>query len=263
MVHLVEDTGTNAIPKILAKRFTVGKKAIYGRDTLRERGGRAARFCNEGLRFATRKSFALTIQGRPGSETSWLTRIPARSCGVLDLQTAARSVVPESQGMVGGQWITQDTLVASRLVLGSMRAFDFRTQKWSNLAPGTIPKLCSALSTSPAATFPCVCGVNLTSKRILIGVSAALGVEAARPLAAHGASDCRRAAKWKKAKAATEQVRKDTAASGMKALTSIRKYGRYQRPIARPILFWLNGDRFMSPGGCVTRARISDLRLNS
>ena len=38
-------------------------------------------------------------------------------------------------------------------------------------------------------------------------------------------------------------------ASGMKKLQSIRKYGRYHRPIARPILFWLNGESFMLPGG--------------
>jgi hypothetical protein len=35
-------------------------------------------------------------------------------------------------------------------------------------------------------------------------------------------------------------------ASGMKAVQSIRKYGQYHRPIARPILFWLNGDSLMS-----------------
>jgi serine/threonine protein kinase/Tol biopolymer transport system component len=59
---------------------------------------------------------------------------------VLDLRTAARSVVPESLGMVGGQWITQDTLVASRAGSTTMRAFDFKTKKWSDLAPGAIPK---------------------------------------------------------------------------------------------------------------------------
>jgi hypothetical protein len=30
---------------------------------------------------------------------------------------------------------------------------------------------------------------------------------------------------------------------------SIRKYGQYHRPIARPILFWLNGDSFTLAGG--------------
>ena len=42
--------------------------------------------------------------------------------------------------MVGGQWITQDTLVASRAGSTTMRAFDFKTKKWSDLAPGAIPK---------------------------------------------------------------------------------------------------------------------------
>jgi hypothetical protein len=59
---------------------------------------------------------------------------------VLDIRTAALSVVPESQGMVGGVWITQDSLVASRVISTSMRVFDFKAKKWSDLAPGTIPK---------------------------------------------------------------------------------------------------------------------------
>jgi hypothetical protein len=38
-------------------------------------------------------------------------------------------------------------------------------------------------------------------------------------------------------------------ASGIKTQQSIRKYGQYHRPIARTILFWLNGDSFMPLGG--------------
>jgi NAD(P)-dependent dehydrogenase (short-subunit alcohol dehydrogenase family) len=58
-------------------------------------------------------------------------------------------------------------------------------------------------------------GVNLTSKRILItGVSAGLGVETARSLAAHGAQVVGAARDLNKAKAATEQVRKDASANG-------------------------------------------------
>ena len=34
-----------------------------------------------------------------------------------------------------------------------------------------------------------------------------------------------------------------------KTLQSIRKYGQYHRPIARPILFWLNGDSRISSRG--------------
>ena len=37
-------------------------------------------------------------------------------------------------------------------------------------------------------------------------------------------------------------------ASGMQILQSVRKHGQYHRPIARPIVFWLNGSSYMSPG---------------
>jgi NAD(P)-dependent dehydrogenase (short-subunit alcohol dehydrogenase family) len=58
-------------------------------------------------------------------------------------------------------------------------------------------------------------GMNLKGKRVLVtGVSAGLGVETARSLAAHGAQVVGAARDLNKAKAATEQVRKDTAASG-------------------------------------------------
>jgi len=58
-------------------------------------------------------------------------------------------------------------------------------------------------------------GVNLRGKRILVtGASAGLGVETARSLAAHGAQVVGAARDLNKAKAATEQVRKDAAASG-------------------------------------------------
>jgi NAD(P)-dependent dehydrogenase (short-subunit alcohol dehydrogenase family) len=57
-------------------------------------------------------------------------------------------------------------------------------------------------------------GVNLKGKRILVtGVSAGLGVETARSLAAHGAQVVGAARDLNKAKAATEQVRKDAAAA--------------------------------------------------
>jgi NAD(P)-dependent dehydrogenase (short-subunit alcohol dehydrogenase family) len=58
-------------------------------------------------------------------------------------------------------------------------------------------------------------GVNLKGKRIFVtGVSAGLGVETARSLAAHGAQVVGAARDLNKAKAATEQVRKDAAANG-------------------------------------------------
>src|ERR1700688_562184 len=57
-------------------------------------------------------------------------------------------------------------------------------------------------------------GVNLKGKRILVtGVSAGLGVETARSLAAHGAHVVGAARDLAKAKAATAQVRKDAASN--------------------------------------------------
>jgi NAD(P)-dependent dehydrogenase (short-subunit alcohol dehydrogenase family) len=58
-------------------------------------------------------------------------------------------------------------------------------------------------------------GVNLKGKRILVtGVSAGLGVETARSLAAHGAQVVGAARDLNKAKVATEQVRKEAVANG-------------------------------------------------
>ena len=58
-------------------------------------------------------------------------------------------------------------------------------------------------------------GMNLKGKRIFVtGVSAGLGVETARSLAGHGAQVIGAARDLSKAKAATEQVRKDASANG-------------------------------------------------
>src|SRR6266700_5305658 len=58
-------------------------------------------------------------------------------------------------------------------------------------------------------------GVNLKGKRVLVtGVSAGIGVETARSLAAHGAQVVGAARDLNKAKTATAQVRKDAVANG-------------------------------------------------
>jgi Short-chain dehydrogenases of various substrate specificities len=58
-------------------------------------------------------------------------------------------------------------------------------------------------------------GIDLHGKRVLVtGVSAGLGVETARALAAHGAHVVGAARDLGKAEAATAQVRKDAAANG-------------------------------------------------
>jgi NAD(P)-dependent dehydrogenase (short-subunit alcohol dehydrogenase family) len=66
-----------------------------------------------------------------------------------------------------------------------------------------------------STTDDVLAGVGLTGKRILVtGVSAGLGVETARSLAAHGAQVVGAARDLNKAKAASEPVRKDAAANG-------------------------------------------------
>jgi NAD(P)-dependent dehydrogenase (short-subunit alcohol dehydrogenase family) len=65
-------------------------------------------------------------------------------------------------------------------------------------------------------------GVNLKGKRILVtGASAGLGVETARSLAAHGAQVVGAARDLNKAKAATEQVRRDAANGGSLELVEL------------------------------------------
>jgi len=65
-------------------------------------------------------------------------------------------------------------------------------------------------------------GINLRSKRIFVtGVSAGLGIETARSLAAHGAHVVGAARDLKKAEAATAQVRKDAANGGSFELVAL------------------------------------------
>src|SRR5216684_8383792 len=68
---------------------------------------------------------------------------------------------------------------------------------------------------STSTTEDVLAGIDLQGKRILVtGVSAGLGVETARSLAAHGAQVVGAARDLKKADAATQQVQKDAAANG-------------------------------------------------
>src|SRR6202047_985909 len=80
-------------------------------------------------------------------------------------------------------------------------------------------KMTNILEVTPfgatSTTDDVLSGVNLKGKRILVtGVSAGLGVETARSLAAHGAHVVGAARDLNKAKTATEQVRNDAAANG-------------------------------------------------
>src|SRR5258707_12537049 len=65
-------------------------------------------------------------------------------------------------------------------------------------------------------------GINLTGRRVLVtGVSAGLGVETARALAAHGAQVVGAARDLSKAQAATEQVRAQAASGGSLSLIQL------------------------------------------
>lgn len=55
---------------------------------------------------------------------------------VVDLRTGKVSVVPSSQSVLGGWWITQDTIVAANEHFTKLVTFDFKTQKWSDLVAG-------------------------------------------------------------------------------------------------------------------------------
>jgi NAD(P)-dependent dehydrogenase (short-subunit alcohol dehydrogenase family) len=66
-----------------------------------------------------------------------------------------------------------------------------------------------------STTEDVLCGINLRGKRVLVtGVSAGIGVETARSLAAHGANVIGTARDLAKAEAATAQIRKGAAANG-------------------------------------------------
>jgi NAD(P)-dependent dehydrogenase (short-subunit alcohol dehydrogenase family) len=81
----------------------------------------------------------------------------------------------------------------------------------ANYSAATSPTTFGATST----TEDVLSGINLHGKRILVtGVSAGLGIETARSLAAHGAHVVGAARDLAKAEGATAQVRKDAAANG-------------------------------------------------
>jgi len=55
---------------------------------------------------------------------------------IVDMRTQKTSIVPFSQGTIGGIWVTQDKLVAATKDLKKFMTFDFKTQKWADLTTG-------------------------------------------------------------------------------------------------------------------------------
>src|SRR6202022_718620 len=78
-----------------------------------------------------------------------------------------------------------------------------------------LEKIMTNVFGATSTTDEVLSGVNLQGKRILVtGVSAGIGVETARSLAAHGASVVGAARDLTKAKSATTQVRRDAEENG-------------------------------------------------
>jgi dipeptidyl aminopeptidase/acylaminoacyl peptidase len=80
------------------------------------------------------KSLVVTvpiIAKRAGEKNSYELQL-------MDLTTGMVSVVPSSNGLLGGVWVTQDALVAATQDTSKLVSFDFRTQKWTDLFIGTV-----------------------------------------------------------------------------------------------------------------------------
>jgi eukaryotic-like serine/threonine-protein kinase len=71
------------------------------------------------------------IEGKSASEKN------SEHVQIVDLRTGKLSVVPSSEGILGGWWITMDRLVAASEDTTKFLTFDFKAQKWTDLATGT------------------------------------------------------------------------------------------------------------------------------
>jgi NAD(P)-dependent dehydrogenase (short-subunit alcohol dehydrogenase family) len=92
---------------------------------------------------------------------------------------------------------------------------DCHIERFTTKEAGMMNTLQATSFGATSTTEDVLSGVNLKGKRILVtGVSAGIGVETARSLAAHGAQVVGAARGLNKAEAATTQVRKDAAAHG-------------------------------------------------
>jgi hypothetical protein len=69
--------------------------------------------------------------------TVWLSGNTA-GLEIFDFRTEKRSAVLQSQGLMGGQWVGQDLLVAAPIKGTKLQTFDFRTQKWSDLVSAPV-----------------------------------------------------------------------------------------------------------------------------
>ena len=52
------------------------------------------------------------------------------------MRTQQLSELPDDDGMVGGAWVTQHTIVAANQSLAEFRVFDLQTKSWQQLVSG-------------------------------------------------------------------------------------------------------------------------------
>jgi serine/threonine protein kinase len=82
-----------------------------------------------------------TVSGKHESEesTADLKSIDLRQTKLqtFNLRNGKISLIPDSQGKVGGFWVTQDSLLAATEDSTKFLLFDFKTQKWTEFASGT------------------------------------------------------------------------------------------------------------------------------
>jgi len=64
---------------------------------------------------------------------------------IFDFRTGRLSDVPSSQGLLGGQWVAQDMLVAAPANGTKLLIFDFKKQMWSDLVSGGVVNWATSL----------------------------------------------------------------------------------------------------------------------
>jgi DNA-binding winged helix-turn-helix (wHTH) protein/Tol biopolymer transport system component len=57
---------------------------------------------------------------------------------IYDFRSGRLTSIPSSQGLIGAQWLTQETLIAGALNPFRLVSFDLKTQKWSDLVSGPV-----------------------------------------------------------------------------------------------------------------------------
>src|ERR1700684_4379689 len=172
---------------------------------------------------------------RPRSGRPWWGKLTRSAAGIARIATSQRPLTPNAS--------PSPASAPTRLIRSTRRRFGPRARRWwasaslkerrrparsclsssrsSIMAMTAAPTASKAFGATPT-TDEVLKGVNLAGKRVLVtGVSAGLGVETARALAAHGAEVVGAARDLSKARAATEQVRSQATRGGSLQLVQL------------------------------------------